>query len=210
MTRIKLVLLCLLVVLAFSAVAATSASALSWKVESKALAEKSTEALKEATTLTKSIVFITLGLEVACTKLTVKKGLIEGPAGGNAEAMVYTACTVPSAINSCEVEKKEVKTKAVTAKLEAGVKVAFIPKVGEEYTTLKIINKGEEICEAKGEYKVTGSVVAEMSKAGTEAKEQPFTFTTTSGSTLKVAGKAATFTGEAQMTLGSGKIWGAS
>jgi len=179
-----------------------------WKVESKELAAK--ETLKESTTLAKAVVISGSGIEVSCTKLAVKKGYIEGAAGGAAEALVLTACTVPAESTACEVEKSEIKTKEVNAKLEAGVKVAFIPKTGEEFTTFKIVNKGSNECEKVNSYKVTGSLVANVNKAGTELKEQLFAFTSTSGSSLKLAGKVATLTGEADLSLSSGKTWGAS
>jgi hypothetical protein len=210
MSRMRVLLAGLLAVFAFGALTAASASALSWKVEKKELAAKATEALKETTTLAKAVTFAGDGIEVTCTKLAAKKAFIEGTAGGAAEALAFTGCTVPGFTSNCEVEKKEVKTKEVTAKLEAGVKITFAPKSGEEFTTLKVINKSPEICEVASEYKVTGAVTGNATKAASELKEQPLAFTATSGSTMKVDSQAATFTGEMDLALTSAKTWGAS
>src|SRR5665213_3151321 len=95
MSRMRVFIAGLLVAGALSALMAASASALSWKVEKKELAAKSTEAFKEVTTLSKAAKFAGDGIEVSCSKLAAKKGFIEGPTGGAAEALVFTACTVP-------------------------------------------------------------------------------------------------------------------
>jgi hypothetical protein len=210
MSRMRVLVSSLVVVLALCAVTAATAAALSWKVESKELASKSTEAFKELTSLAKAAKFTGDGIEVSCSKLSAKKAYIEGTTGGAAESLVFTGCTVPEASAECEVEKSEIKTKELTAKLEAGVKITFAPKSGEEITTMKLIDKGTEVCELVGTYKVTGSVTGNATSAASELKEQPLAFTTTSGSAMKINSKAGTFTGEMDLALASAKTWGAT
>lgn len=207
MSRMKVLLIALLAALALCALTSASASALSWKMESKELTGK--ETLKESTPLPKAAKFSGDGIEVSCTKLAAKKAFIEGPTGGGAESLVFTGCTVPAESSVCEVEKGEVKTKEVTAKLEAGVKITFAPK-GEEFATLKVIAKSGETCSVAEEYKVTGSVTGNAVDAASERKEQPLAFTTSSGSNMKIGGKASTFTGEMTLSLGSAKTWSAT
>jgi hypothetical protein len=152
MTRIKLVGLALMAVFAFSAVAATAASAVEgpfYKVGGSRLLAGETRLLsasaKENFSLTGA------GVTITCTGLNlpvVNEMQIIGSTGANAgkslEALNFTGCTTTTNGTKCDVENESVQTNLVsnllgysTATKTGPIFVLFAPDVAKDFATIR-------------------------------------------------------------------------
>jgi hypothetical protein len=192
-------------------IATASASAIGWKVEGKALGAGVKESTQENVPLVKSLILRKAnGLTIECKRLKEKTGFVEGTSKAGAESLELSECAVTSSAK-CAVEEP-ITTTAVTSTLEAGppVKVKFVPKEGDLFTTATLKSKFGQTCAQAGKYHLTGSAVGEAPEAGTEKLGHLLNFTETSGSSLLFGEESSVFTGELQLELTSGKKWSAS
>jgi hypothetical protein len=143
-------------------------------------------------------------LTVACKGLTNSSGVAENveelgveKVKGKEMVMVYSECSVKApAEKGCKVAEPITTTKLKTtaAQPEATQKVWFEPESGTKIATLSI--SGCSISELNGSKELTGTIVGVVPSAETEQSQ--IEFTTTSGSSLKLAGASATYTGETE------------
>lgn len=169
----KHLLLALVAMLAFGAVAATAAQAETgpfWSIEGTRLGTGATEEVTGKAVTAQ--VLSAGGKVVTCQKVEPKAGAkiigeATGEAGKAETTLRYSECTVTGDGTNCEVEKGEVETKALKAELveDAATKkkllVDFLPASGKTFAELKFTKPGGE-CEVAAT-KVTGiDVLAEV------------------------------------------------
>lgn len=157
-------------------------------------------------------------LTVACSKLTNSSGVAENveelgveKVKGKEMVMVYSQCKVTApAEKGCKVAEPITTAKLkTTAAEEAGTTKEWLePESGTRIATLSI--SGCSISALNGEKELTGTMVGVVPSAETE--QCLLEFTTTSGSSLKLAGSSATYTGsteaEAEATVEGKKASG--
>lgn len=116
---------------------------------------------------------------------------------GKEMVMVYSECSVKApAEKGCKVAEPITTTKLKTtaAQPEATQKVWFEPESSTKIATLSITSCS--IGALNGSKELTGTIVGVVPSAETE--QSTIEFTTTSGSSLKLAGQTATYTGETE------------
>ncbi len=236
MTRIKLVGLCLVAVFAFGAVAAAEASAAEYiyKVEGKKLEAGA----KEEITSKAKTEFVLKGTgplgiksETKCKKLKLnaaEKPVITGgiPGKSEKEKIEFEECTATVGGVKCSsvtVESASTNNELVTVVLPATkagkLATLFVPASGKVFTKIKFTKCG---IFGNQSAEVEGSSAALISPEKVEAvsgmlvwnEKEEITETEKSNGErgkdgLKFDGNAATINGEAEVTLVSGKVWGA-
>lgn len=187
MSKLRLILLSMLAVFAFSAVASSAAlAAPEWTLNGKAITktEKVTYKLKSATAVLEDA---TLGVTIKCTALKGKSAQVE-VAGKDKGITFFEGCTIN--IAKCEVTKGEVKTETLTTKLaEEGTETIdiFEPPVSKIFAVIKLKGTGCPLTSAN----VTGQVTSVI-----KSPLQGASLTTTfpgPKTALKLAGSPATF-----------------
>ncbi len=220
-SSIRTITAALLGALALSAVAASAASALSWKVEGHELTTGESAALSEHVAVRESFRFSRSGYPtVECSSLTDKNGLLQGPSKGSAEGLVFSACTVPQDPTTCEAGSENsrhefeagiIRTEAVALTLEAGapIKVKIAPAAGEVFIpSIRVKFKGEQSCGASFNFHpLDGFLSGSLSSAETESTAHLLTIG--AGNELRAGGGIFTVRGKAELTLASGKQWSA-
>ncbi len=179
-SRVRLMLIALLGVFAFGAVAAAAAQAEEapfWTRETVRLGAGEThyitgKLLKEGETgAVPSVLSAATGQTVTCTGGKLKEGVLLGSAAGNPgtndEVVVFTGCTVVNNGSACSVEGGTVTTNNVKSELVENVEsskvgkkllVEFFPNKGVQFATLKFTGTA---CTVKSTI-VEGQVAAEV------------------------------------------------
>jgi hypothetical protein len=143
-------------------------------------------------------------LTVKCQGLTNSSGVAENieelgvkKVKGKEMVMSYSKCSVIApAEKGCKVAEPITTTKLKTtaAQVEKTQKVTFEPESGTKIATLSISSCS--ISGLNGEKELTGSIVGVVPATATE--QSLIQFTSTSGSSLKLAGQTATYTGSTE------------
>ena len=197
MSKLRLILLSMLAVFAFSAVASSAAMAApEWTRNGVAITktEKVTYKLKAGTDAT--LEDATLKITIKCTAVKGKSAQVE-VAGKDKGITVFEGCTTN--IAKCEVVKGEIKTETLTTKLsEEGTKVldTFSPPASGIFAVIKLKGTGCPITSAN----VTGTVTSVMGAPGptiTAAFPGP-------GTNLKLAETPATFSAQVETAYEAG------
>ncbi|HXA53932.1 MAG TPA: hypothetical protein VNV37_03560 [Solirubrobacteraceae bacterium] len=212
MLKSKLVSLGVLVAFVFGATAASaSAASPEWWVAGKVIAKE--EPLNEATNA-KRFVISNTEAEIVCSGLKVKKGFIKSKTENGAEALLFTGCEATAGeLSKCKVQNSggkiegTIETAPIKFQLEnpkeekEDNKLEFRPKSGESFATI------DGSCLPKKEATLGGGMNCNYPSVETEANEHRLEFSSTSGSTITLAGKSASFIGEVDVTLKSKKLW---
>ncbi len=214
MTRIKLIMLSMVAVLGVSAVASTSAFALEtrWTVEGTTV---TTETPVEGVVGTAQLNSIILGQKIIieCTENTLSNAAIEkeGKSKGEIKFKKCTVVTVAGgvrgALPKCVVKEPiEFKFLDLLVAGPGGVlEDEFKPSTGEEFVTIHIENKGEEICTLRGVYEATGTYDASGGAEVEVSKTEHELVYTSTGSKVKLKKELAAFTNKTTLKLVSGK-----
>jgi hypothetical protein len=215
LSKAKLVGAVLVVAFAFSAIAATSASAAgSWFVTGTKLAEKATLALSSTAQVDESTVLNvpSIGIRLTCTGGTGKvlkgKGpYIQGPNTGGAESLIFQGCSEIQPVG-CTIAE-EIPTEPVVATLETSAKspedrIVFAP--GKKVFA-NVEFKGS--CALAGEKPVNGKVTVAGPTGQSELTMQALAplGTTENNSLEQGGGKAYLEKGRALLLLASGVTW---
>jgi hypothetical protein len=141
-------------------------------------------------------------LTVGCEEQTNTSGVAENfeelgieKVRGKEMVNVYSECKVKApAEKGCKVAEPitTTKLKTLAAQPEATQKVWLEPESGTKIATLSISSCS--IGALNGERELTGTMVGVV--PATETEQSQVEFTTSSGSSLKLAGQSATYTGE--------------
>jgi hypothetical protein len=208
MSKLTVILAALIACLGISALASASASAAcvsgEWCVEGTALGSGSNANLAKKATTVKDSELTADGITITCTTLEGSEPKIEGPASGSAKALIFTGCAANA---NCEVAK-ELKTNAVVAAvstvgaLEASA--VFKPAAGSSASFITIDFKGSS-CALSGNKGVKGTLLLMAPEGQMESKKQ--LVVANSSGELEVGTEPATFKGEAEFELESGKAW---
>ena len=173
---------------------------------------KGKEPIAEETNVTAPLELELRGKEVgkftiACGKVKIKEGEIEGPGARREEAEVYEECKVVGKEAECSVEP--IVTRPLKAQLEGSAgatTLKFEPQSGTELASYEV--KGAS-CAVKGFYAASGEMICDYSGVETESAEHPLEFTETTGSKVKINGQEAAFRLTDRVHLASGKLWSA-
>jgi len=153
-SRVRLMLVALLGVFAFSAVVAAAAQAEEapfWSIKGTRLAAGETHFITAKSYKETSLASPTLGVTTKCSTVTLKEGVLLGSAatepGTNDEVIEFGGvCTVTGNGAECKVEKESIVTKPVKSELvetEKGEKgsllTEFFPNKGAAFTTIKYV-----------------------------------------------------------------------
>jgi hypothetical protein len=144
---------------------------------------------------------------IACGKVKIKSGEIEGPSSRREEAEVYEECKVVGKEAECTIEP--IVTRPLKAQLEGSTgatTLKFEPESGTELASYEV--KGAT-CAVKGFYAASGEMICDYSGVETESAEHPLEFTETTGSKVKINGQEAAFRLTDRVHLASGKLWSA-
>jgi hypothetical protein len=126
---------------------------------------------------------------ITCSSLKGSGTIKEG--GASAAKLEFSSCVV-SEVANCTVSEPIVTTVTDQLILESGTIVdKFSPEPGKPFTEITL-NNGAKACSVKGTYKVEGSQVCSLSSPETEAASHELSCAT-SGSSLTLGGRAATF-----------------
>jgi len=205
---LKILGLAVVVVLAFSAVAASAASAAhQWTIESsKLLASESVEVdCKSSTGFVLTSVIGEINLELKATGVDCVESKLNGPETDSGK-LTFTGVTVVKPKN-CTVPGGDLTTNALkTTLLEDPSSThgfdLFEPASGTEFVNVTLAGG---TCTVAGSYPIKGSIAGEGEVWGTQLVEQPLKFSptidTTTGHNLTFGGNPATMTGTALNTL---------
>jgi hypothetical protein len=209
MSRIRPIVLGLLVLFSFSAVTTASAAATEWWVGGSSLTGKAE--LSTKTHVTKSFTIKSAKLSVECSEVQVKNGFIGQFNENTIESLVFEKCSVVSQ-PGCEVATVATEPLAFPLEGEKGnIKLNFMPKSGAKFGVVSIKTKGT--CSVTGSFELKSGAKKGMicNYPGVEKEhvEHELVFNESSGSEIEINGEKATFTGEVLFKLTSGKEWSA-
>lgn len=224
--RLRILLVSLLAVFAFSAVAVAQASAIEfvWKAGGKTLESGEKELSSKAKTsqvLKTSVAGVKV--EITCKEVATPGGkIIGGKPGTSSETVEYKGCTVQKP-SGCKIKEEKITTKPLKDEIVEGVGasagkvlILFTPKEGETFAEPKL--EGGFLCFSLA---VKGSVLAEGNPQKEEATTDTLKFEPAEGKKYKsskgeeksagltVSGNAATNSGEVETKLVSGEKFGA-
>lgn len=214
MNRKWMLMLSAVCALALGVATSASASAASWHVEGKAL--EGSHKVAEPVKTIKAWILKTKALTITCSNVKLKEAVLESPNKGKGPGLTFTGCIVTSAEASCEIPEETITTKAVTTStVESGSNDAttFSPTTEEEgkkvFTTIVIKSKSGKTCGVAKSAKVTGTATGLTAKteAETEQTGHKVTFSSTSGSALKLGSEEAEFSGEGELSLSPAEKW---
>jgi len=215
MRKTRIVLLSLFAVMAISAVASASASALPavWFVNGAELAAGKTEALAETTEVLKGydLLFHKSEIEILCSSIDLVGGLITGPKTGDVALIDFLGCVVDKP-TKCKLTNGEINVKPVLFELEGesnAAKIDFKPETGTAFAEFELANNGAESCGVlSGLYVVKGLTVATIQAPETPALAKGLLSSEKPSTTLTVAGEGVQeFFGEVDIDLVSDFNW---
>jgi hypothetical protein len=209
MSKIKLIMLGLLVLFSFSAATAASAAAAEWWVGGNLLKGKAELSTKAH--VTKSLTIKSTKLSVECSEVQVKGGFIAQHNENTIESLVFEGCGVVGQ-PSCEVSPVATEPLAFPLEGEKGnVRLNFIPKTGAKFGVVTIKTKGT--CTVTGSFELRSGakkgMICNYPGVETEHVEHELVFNEASGSEIEINGEKAMFFGEVLFKLASGKEWSA-
>jgi len=214
MSKVKMIVTTLIAALAFTALAAASASATTpgWMVGGTNLASGASEALATTAAVDQPGLLKISTVEVECTGNTLNGTApkIEGTNKGSATSLEFTGCAAKS---PCSLAGQNaggvIGTLPITAEatLEGALAVVatFSPKTGTTFTTIAFTGAS---CSLSGVQPVTGHAKVLAPTGQDERTLQLINAVVTAASDeLKVGGSAAELKGSALLQLASGKTW---
>jgi hypothetical protein len=209
MSKVRLILLGLLVLFSFSAVGAASASAAEWWVGGSLLTGKAE--LSAKTHVTKHFTIRSTKLSVECSEVKVKGGFIGQHNENSIESLIFEGCSVPGE-PGCEVSPVDTEPLVFPLEGEKGsIRLNFIPTTGTKFGVVTIKTKGT--CGMTGSFKLTSGakkgMICNYPGVETEHVEHELVFNESSGSEIEINGEKAMFNGEVFFKLASGKEWSA-
>ena len=208
MKQVRLLMISILAALAITAIATTTASAASFSVETGASA-----LLLETVVVTENSVLTASGQpEIECSKISVRGGHFEnGSSTATIAAIKFFGCIDNSSPTKCVVTT--IETKPITVTLVAGTqahftKEEFKPTSGTEFTSFKLINKGEISCGTTGNLNVNGKATSLEENNSNQQTTHILGFNIpSSAKELFYATKEASLKGKGVLTLTSGLKW---
>jgi hypothetical protein len=189
-----------------SAVAVTSASAASYSAAGVAAGAK-VKINNGVTTVSNTVLSATGQPTIECSKVEAVGGEFEnGTNKGAVTSLRFFGCIDVSS-SKCLVSTIETKpgniilTGTATAHVTQEV---FTPKTGEEFTSFKLKNKGEESCGTTGSLVVKGPESSRPENNSNQATTHNLGF---NGTGLTYAGKPAHFSGVGTISIEGGKAF---
>jgi len=211
-SKVKIVLMALVAMIAFGTVAASSASAAGWFVNGTKLVGGQTIAIANTAQVDESTVLSqpSLGIRLTCSgkELKGEGAFIQGTASAVApNGLTFTGCS-ELAPSTCTIQTS-IATEAVVASVETGAgtltKIRFLPKTGHIFATIEFTGT----CAESGNQPVNGQVVLGSATGQTELVSQPLeglgTFENNSLELFKA--KAYLVGGRALILLSKGQHW---
>jgi hypothetical protein len=213
MSRIRLILLSLLSMFAFSAVVASSASAFAWWVEKEGGGEEilaaglkeffNNEALVHTPFKLKGMV-AGAKFESICSGASYEEGYIEGFVGFGAKTIKFEACSVTKPA-SCKIEGEKFQTTELVGNIKkasgSNVEFELKPKTGTKFAVFNL----EGVC--AGTVELGGTARGEVTNPKEITKEKSFLFQTKEGGLTIVGGSVSESTGQTGYSASRG--WGA-
>jgi hypothetical protein len=203
----KAVMAGLVVVMAFSAVVASGASAASWWVGGSELG--SSASLASGTVVTEHVQLAYSGLTVECSGVELKGADIAAHDGGQVEHLVLKGCASTSkncALEGTKIESKPLSLEAALGEKGAEDKVVLKPATGT--VLAEYVFTGSNCAFANEPVELTGKITLLMAKGREELAEQGFAFhVTESSKELKWGSFSMALTGAAKLKLASGEGW---
>jgi hypothetical protein len=204
----KAVVAGLVVVMAFSAVAASGASAASWHVGGEELAGSA--ALASGTTKVEGVEFGYGSVAVRCSGVELKGASIVGPSGGSVEHLVFKGC-VFSPVSPCSVkgggaiESKPLSVVAALGGKSPEDTLVLKPASGAVLAEFQVVGAS---CQLAGLARLTGKVTVVLPEGREELAEQEVLMRTTiSSGELLWNGTGMWLEGGVKVMLASGKAW---
>jgi hypothetical protein len=203
----KAVMAGLVVVMAFSAVAASGASAASWHVGGEELSLSAP--LASATKMVEDVRLIeSFGPEILCTGVELKGASIAAPAGGGVEHLVLTGCGVVS--GACSLKGLAIESKPLSVAASLGGKspedvLSVKPASGKVFAEYQLVGPK---CALAGTVQLTGKAKFVLPAGGEELVEQEVSMRTYASTGELVSGSSGvTLEGGLKAKLVSGKDW---
>jgi hypothetical protein len=204
----KAVMAGLVVVMAFSAVAAGGASAAAWRVGGSELVGSAS--LAPATKMVEDVRLEWYGgATIVCTGVELKGASIAAPSGGSAEHLVFKGCAFISGNCSLKGTSIESKSLALTAALGgSGPEDTLVVKPASGKVLAEFTLTGAS-CARAGVYDLTGKVTLVLPSGREELAEQEVSMRTSAASAeLRLDGETAvSLKGAVKAELASGKDW---
>ena len=201
-SKVRLLVIGALAVMAFTAVSAAQASALSFKwTGGTPLAASATE--------TEAFVLSATGQpEIKCTGISTEASIAKESSSDEVKAIDFTSCEDKSSPTTCAVAEPIVvkpTTLALSGTASAAIATFTPVNASKEFTVIELKNKGEASCALKGtKLKVTGKATSTAANDSALAKTHPLSFNVLSSSEeLKYAEKPASFKGSANIAIGT-------
>jgi hypothetical protein len=195
------------VVMAFSAVAASGASAASWHVGGEELVGSASLA---SGTTAGGVEFGYGSVEVRCSGVELKGASIVGPSGGSVEHLVFKGC-VFSPGSPCSVkgggaiESKPLSVVAALGGKSPEDTLVLKPASGGVLAEFQVEGTS---CQLAGLVRLTGKVTVVLPEGREELAEQEVLMRTTiSSGELKWNGTGMGLDGGVKVMLASGKAW---
>jgi hypothetical protein len=209
MSKIRLIMLGVLVLFCFSAAEVASASAAEWWVKGHLLT--GAEELATRTRVTSHFTIKSAKISVECSEISVKNGFIEQHNGNRIESLVFEGCGVPGE-PGCKVAPVASEPLVFPLEGEKGsLRLNFIPKTGTKIGVVTITTSGT--CARTGSFKLTSGtkkgMICNYPGVETEHSEHELVFNEGSGSEIEINSEKAIFTGDVFFKLTSGDEWSA-
>jgi hypothetical protein len=204
MRKTKMMFVGLLAVFAVGAVASSSASAaVLWLVNKNG--KFGTEAISpEAITITGGRLEDD-SIAITCPTLKIEGGTIKEGTTGTAKSATFNGCKELNEEATCELSSETIGTNPGSADIVNATEIEIKPTGTTEFTTIKINNKPEKVCNLKGKDIISGSARLTIGQASEELTEHELTLN--SNSKLEINGNASTIKGSGKAHLTSKKTW---
>jgi hypothetical protein len=184
LSKLKIVLVSMLVLFAFAAVTSTASAAEAWRVNGTTLTSSSllTIALTAGLSAVNSLTWEAGAAEISCTSIDVESGWIKGPNLNGAKSIVFGGCTVAKPLH-CAVSGGSVSTGEVRSHLlETKPEVTFEPLNGTTFAELTIVTGSGGTCSLNGKkLKVKGKANGKVVSPTTESLLKEISFATGAG-----------------------------
>jgi hypothetical protein len=214
MSRIRLIMLCLLAAFALSAAAASSASAFAWWIEKEGggeeiLKEGVKESFNDESIVHKAFQLVGtksgITFKAVCEGVSYEEGYIEGFVGFGAKTIKFEKCTIEEPAH-CEIAGGKFQTTELVGiiKKASGSNVEFElkPKTGTKFANLELLGS---VCAMKVE--LGGTARGEITNPKAISKEKSFQFQTKEKGLTIAGGEVKESTGEPGYSATKG--WGA-
>jgi hypothetical protein len=206
-----------LVVLAASAVLASTASA-EWLVEGKPLGSGKSAALASATTVDQSLILHftagTVKILILCAAVSVNKGRIFAPNGVFVQSIDFSSChTISPTPTNCQLTGEQsaqltlIGTNPVLATAKSSTRISFNPQTGKLFVNIPFAEG--KTCAVEGLIPAKGEVITSTPSGGTETVSQGLQgLGSEENNSLEIgSGNKGFLLGLTLIKLESGKTW---